>query len=101
MELLERHRLGDGNCEGGVSVDVLAEEDALRPWLRGEVDLALLHLDLPRCGLARCAGLRPDHLDREKVARNKQRLLGDAGEGEGFEGDFYMGFHVERVGVGG
>ena len=93
VELLERHRLRDGYREGRVPVDVLAEEDALRPWLRGEVDLALLHLDLPRCGLARRASLGPDHLDREKVARNKQRLLGDTGEGERFQGDFDGGFH--------
>ena len=94
MKLLERHRLSDGYRERSVAVDVLAEEDALCPGLRGEVDPALLHLDLPRCGLARSAGLGPDHLDSEKIARNKQHLLGDAGEGEGFQGYFYCGFHV-------
>ena len=93
MELLHGHWFGDRNRERRVSVDLLAEEDALCPGLRGEVDLAPLHLDLPRRGLARRAGLGPDHLYGEEVARNKQRLLGDAGEGEGLQGDFDGGFH--------
>ena len=94
MELLHGHWFGDRNRERRVSVDLLAEEDALCPGLRGEVDLALLHLDLPRCGLARSAGLGPDHLDREEVARNKQCLLRNAREGERFQGDFDGGFHL-------
>ena len=97
MELLERHRLSDGHREGSVPVDVLAEEDALGPGLRGEVDLALLHLDLPRCGLARRSGLGPDHLNGEKIARNKQYLLGNAREGERFQGYFYGGFHLKEL----
>ena len=88
MELLERHRLGDGNRERGVSVDVFAEEHPLCPGLGGEVDLPLLHRDLPRRGLARRTGLRPDHLDCEEIAGEGECLLGDAGDGEGLEGDF-------------
>ena len=93
MQLLQRHRLGDGNRKRRVSVDVLAEQYALGPGLGGEVALPPLHRDLPRRRLARRTGLRPDHLDREKVARDKQRFLGDRVEGEGFEGNFYGGFH--------
>ena len=76
-----------------VAVDVFAKEHALSPRLGGEVDLALLHCDLTRRRFARRAGLRPNHLDCEKIARDKQRLLGNAGEGEGLKGDFYCCFH--------
>ena len=88
MKLLQSHRLCDGNREGRVSVDILAEEDTLCPRLGSEVDLALLHRDLPRCGLAGSASLWPDHLDSEKVAGDKQCLLGDATYCDGLEGDF-------------
>ena len=88
MKFLKRHRLCDGNRERRVSVNVLAEEHALCPRFGSEVDLALLHRNLPRRGLARSTGLRPNHLDGEKIAGDKQRLLGDAGYGEGLEGDF-------------
>ena len=87
MKFLKRHRLRDGNRERRVSVDIFAEEDALCPWLGGEVDLPLLHRDLTRRGLAGRAGLRPDHLDSQKSAGEGERLLGDAVYGEGLEGD--------------
>ena len=86
MKFLKRHQ----RC---VSVDIFAEEDALCPRLGGEVDLAPLHRDLPRRGLTGSASLRPDHLNREKVAGDKQRLLGNASYGEGLEGDFNGAFH--------
>ena len=68
MKLLEGDWLSDGNYERSVAVYVLTKEDALCPGLSGEVHFAPLHRDLPRCGFARCAGLRPDHLDGEKIA---------------------------------
>ena len=85
MQFLQRHRLGDGNRERRVSVDILAEQDALGPGLHSEVALPLLHRDLPRRRLPRRTGLRPDHLDREKIAGDEQCLLGNRVEGEGFE----------------
>ena len=88
MKLLERHGLCNGNRERGVSVDVFAEEHTLCPGLGGEVDLAPLHCDLPRCGLAGSTGLWPNHRDGEKITGEGERLLGDAGDGEGLEGDF-------------
>lgn len=88
MELLERHWLRDRNRERGVPIDVFAEEHPLCPRLGGEVDLAPLHCDLPRRGFARSTSLRPDHLNREEIARERECLLGDAGDGEGIEGDF-------------
>ena len=88
MKLLQSHWLCDRNRERGVSVDIFAEEHSLRPGLGGEVDLAPLHRDLPRRGLARSSGLRPDHLDREEIAGEGECLLGDAVYGEGLEGDF-------------
>ena len=84
MKFLQCHRLCNGNCECSVAVNVLAEEDTLCPGLGGEVNLALLHRDLPRSGLARGADLRPDHFHGEEIAGDRQRLLGDPGEGEGF-----------------
>ena len=93
MELLQSHRLRDRNRERRVSVDVVAEEHSLCPGLGGEVDLAPLHCDLPRCGLAGSASLRPNHLDREEVAGEGECLLGDAGYGEGLKGDFNGAFH--------
>ena len=84
MKLLDGDRLGDGNHERGVSVNVLAEEDALCPGLGGEVDLPLLHRDLPCCGLARCTGLGPDHLNGQHIAGTQQHLFRDSREGEGF-----------------
>ena len=88
MKFLKRHRLRDRNRERRVSVDIFAEKDALCPRFGSEVDLALLHRNLPRRGFAGSTGLRPDHLNREEIAGDKQRLLGDRVEGEGFEGYF-------------
>ena len=88
MKLLERDRFGDGNHERGVAVDILAEEHSLCPGLLREVDLALLHRNLPRRGFARSAGLGPDHLDREHIAGKQQHLFRDPREGERFEGYF-------------
>ena len=84
MKLLEGNRLGDGNHERGVAVYVLTKEDALCPRFGSEVDLALLHRNLPRRGLARRTGLRPDHLDGEHIAGTQQHLFRDSREGEGF-----------------
>ena len=67
-----------------MAINVLAEEDALCPGLGGEVDLPLLHRDLPRRGFTRDANLRPYHFHGEKVAGDRQCLLWDSGEGEGF-----------------
>ena len=88
MQLLERHRLGDGHRERGVSINVFAKEDALGPGLRGEVALPLLHRDLPRRRLARGTGLGPDHFHCEEIARDQQCLFRDRSEGEGLQGDF-------------
>ena len=93
MKFLKRHRLCDGNRERRVSIDIFAEKDALCPRFGSEVDLALLHRNLPRRGFAGSTGLRPDHLDGEKIAGDKQRLLGDAGNVEGLKGNFYCCFH--------
>ena len=82
-----------------MSVDIFAEQHSLRPRLSREVALPLLHRDLTRRRLAGRAGLRPDHLDREKIAGDEQSLLGDGIEREGFQGDFYGCFHRELAGV--
>ena len=84
MKFLERHWLCDGNCECRMPINILTKEDALCPWLGGEVDLPLLHRDLARRGFARSTGLRPNHFDGKKVARDRQDLLRDSREGEGF-----------------
>ena len=84
MEFLQCNRLGDGNCECRVAINVLAEENTLCPGLGGEVDLALLHRDLPCRRLARDADLRPYHFHGEKVAGDRQGLLRDSREGERF-----------------
>ena len=94
MQLLERDRLGDGHRERGVSINVFAEEHALGPGLGGEIDLALLHRDLPRRRLARGTGLGPDHFHGEEIAGDQQCLFRDCGEGERLEGDFNRGFHM-------
>ena len=84
MELLQSHWLCDGNHERSVAVYVLAEEDAFCPGLGGEVDLPLLHRDLPRRGFAWSGGLGPNHLDGEHIAGTQQHLFRDPREGEGF-----------------
>ena len=85
MKFLKRHRLRDGNRERRVSVDIFAEKDALCPRFGSEVDLALLHRNLPRRGFARSTDFGPDHFHGEEIAGDQQCLFRDCGEGEGFE----------------
>lgn len=60
--------------------DLLAIDDALRPRLGGEIDLAFLETHFARGGLAGDARPRPHEIDRAKIAAKRQLALGKPGE---------------------
>ena len=79
-ELLRRERLGDRDRDAAMVFDLLAIDDALRPRLGREIDLALLEAHFARGGLAGNARPRPHEIDRAEIAAKRQLALGNPGE---------------------
>lgn len=76
-ELLRRERLGDRDRDAAMVFDLLAIDDALRPRLGREIDLAFLEAHFARGALAGNARPRPHEIDRAEIAAKRQLALGE------------------------